>query len=563
MGRISRIFAITTGLWAAAAVFSCSKDVEMEFVRFVDDHTEKIGPVEKELSLAYWDAALSGATEDFDRYSKAQMEYETIYTNSEEFEFVRSVRESGKLKDPVYIRMADVLYLRYLGNQVDPDLLAKIVDLSARVEKEFNVFRAEVDGKKLTTNEVYEILKTADDPKYRRKVWEASKMVGKAVEDDLLELVRLRNEMAGSIGFDNYYVMSLSLGEQDEGMLAVLFDELDRLTREPFVELKEEIDSELASRYGIGPDEIRPWHYTDPFFQDVLALGGIDLDRLFEGRNVVELATDFFRSIGMPVEDIIESSDLYEREGKNPHAFCTDIDRRGDIRILGNVKDDSYWMETMLHELGHGVYDKYIDRDLPYLLRIYPHLAVTEASAMYFGRFVQDPKWLMAVLGLGGDEVGAIEPALERALRMKQLVFSRWTQVMFRFERELYRDPDRDLNALWWDIVEEYQLIKRPEGRSGPDWAAKKHIVSNPVYYHNYMLGEMIASQVHHHISTEVQPGLLTDGGIYGNLVVGEYLREKFYRPGNSLVWTEHVKALTGESLTAKYFVSQFVEDRN
>ena len=35
-------------------------------------------------------------------------------------------------------------------------------------------------------------------------------------------------------------------------------------------------------------------------------------------------------------------------------------------------------------------------------------------------------------------------------------------------------------------------------GHNEPDYAAKIHIVTTPVYYHNYMLGEMFASQVHH-----------------------------------------------------------------
>ena len=46
------------------------------------------------------------------------------------------------------------------------------------------------------------------------------------------------------------------------------------------------------------------------------------------------------------------------------------------------------------------------------------------------------------------------------------------------------------------DLAEKYQEVKRPEGRNEPDFAAKIHIVTTPVYYHNYMLGEMFASQV-------------------------------------------------------------------
>lgn len=543
---------------ASAAFISCGKDVEMEFGTFVEEHVENVAPLEKEGSIAYWKAAVSGAEEDFRRYSDIRLEMEKIYSDKASFEIVRQVRDSGMLKEPLLRRMADILYLRYLGNQADPRLLERIVSLSAKVENRFNVFRAEVDGEKLTTNDVCGVLRESVDGGYRRAVWESSKAVGKVVVEDLLELVRLRNETAREAGFDNYHSMSLAVGEQDEEALAALFDELDVLTSEPFRKLKEEIDDGLAKQFGIAPGDIRPWHYSDPFFQEAPAGEMAGLDSLFKGRDIVTLAADFYESIGMPVGDVIARSDLYEKEGKNPHAFCTDIDREGDIRILCNVKDNVYWMETMLHELGHAVYDKYIQRELPWLLRSYPHLATTEASAMYFGRLAQDPRWISAVLDLNADETGRLAPALERSLRARQLIFTRWTQVMFRFERELYRDPDGDLNTVWWDLVEKYQLVRRPDGRDQPDWAAKIHIVSSPVYYHNYMLGEMIASQLHHHVVTMIE-GEADAGDIYGNLAAGEFFRDRVYRQGNSAPWMEHIEKVTGEPLHAKYFVEQFV----
>jgi peptidyl-dipeptidase A len=543
---------------AVVAFSSCGKDVEMEFGMFVKKHVEEVAPLEKEGSIAYWKAALSGTEDDFRKYSDIRLEMEKIYSDKGSFELVREERDSGKLKDPLLRRMADVLYLRYLGNQADPQLLERIVLLSGKVENRFNVFRAEVDGEKLTSNDVYSVLRESTDCEYRKVVWEAGKAVGSEVAGDLLDLVRLRNEMAREAGFDNYHSMSLALSEQDEETLAALFDELDELTAGPFRMLKEEIDGKLAEHFGITREDLRPWHYSDPFFQEAPAGGMAELHRYFTERDIVAMAAEFYESIGMPVGDVVAGSDLYEKEGKNPHAFCTDIDRAGDIRILCNVKDNIYWMETMLHELGHAVYDKYIQRDLPWLLRSYPHLATTEASAMYFGRLAQDPHWIGAALGLGAEEQGRLAPMVESSLRARQLIFTRWTQVMFRFERELYRDPDGDLNTIWWDLVEKYQLILRPDGRNEPDWAAKIHIVSSPVYYHNYMLGEMIASQLHHHVLTKIDEGV-GDRGIYGNLAVGEFFRDKVYRPGNTVLWTEHIEKVTGEPLQAKYFVEQFI----
>ena len=62
--------------------------------------------------------------------------------------------------------------------------------------------------------------------------------------------------------------------------------------------------------------------------------------------------------------------------------------------------------------------------------------------------------------------------------------------VVFNFEKNLYENPDQDLNKLWWDLVEKYQFVKRPEGITlGPEWATKIHIATYPVYYQNYQLG--------------------------------------------------------------------------
>src|SRR3954463_8632124 len=113
-------------------------------------------------------------------------------------------------------------------------------------------------------------------------------------------------------------------------------------------------------------------------------------------------------------------------------------------------------------------------------------------------------------------------------LRYQLLIFSRWCQVMLRFEKGMYEDPDQDLNKLWWDLVEKYQLLTRPAGRSAPDYASKIHIVVAPVYYHNYMMGELFASQVHHAIAKEVYREADPRRGIYvGDPRGGAVIKDK------------------------------------
>jgi peptidyl-dipeptidase A len=143
--------------------------------------------------------------------------------------------------------------------------------------------------------------------------------------------------------------------------------------------------------------------------------------------------------------------------------------------------------------------------------------------------------------------------------RDKLLIFSRWCQVMLRFEMQLYERPDQDLNQLWWDLVERYQLLQRPEGRQAPDYASKIHIVSAPAYYHNYMMGQLFACQVHATIAREVLDRDKPAEVIYTREPkVGEFMRNKVFATGRLLPWDELTRQATGEPLNARAFAAEF-----
>jgi peptidyl-dipeptidase A len=267
----------------------------------------------------------------------------------------------------------------------------------------------------------------------------------------------------------------------------------------------------------------------------------------------------FYKGIGLPVDDVIARSDLYEKNGKSPHAFCTDIDREGDVRVLANVKNNEYWMGTLLHEFGHSVYSsKNIPAKLPYVLRMESHILTTEGVAMLFEKFSKKAGWLKA-MGVPVDDPQSFDETGAKTLRYQLLIFSRWCQVMLRFEKSMYENPDQDLGKLWWDLVEKYQMEKRPKGRSAPDYASKIHIVSAPVYYHNYMMGQLWASQVHHAIARDVfkgaDPAALT---FVGRKEVGEFFKKKIFGPGRTKSWNQLTEFATGAKLNPEAFAKDF-----
>lgn len=526
--------------------------------KFIAQHDSQIRPLEVATGLAWWNANISGQDEDFKAKEEAQNKLDHALGNRERFAELKSLHDA-KLADPLVKRQIHVLYLMYLEKQVDPELLKRITSKANSIEQAFNVFRPRVGDKTYSDSEMRQVLRKSTDSAERRAVWMASKAVGEKIESDLKQLVILRNDAATRLGFKNYHAMQLELNEQKQADVLALFDELDQLTREPFAQTKKEIDQALARQCSVSVDELRPWHYQDPFFQETPAVYGVSLDAPFANTDILRVCRDFYSGIGLPIDDVIRRSDLYEKPGKSPHAFCTDIDRAGDVRVLANIVPTEYWMGTMLHELGHSVYSsKNIPRSMPYVLRCDAHILCTEGVAMMFERFSKNAEFLQA-MGVQVADPQAYNAAGAKMRRAQLLIFSRWCQVMLRFEMALYGEAGVDLNKLWWDLVEKYQLVHRPDNRSAPDYASKIHIVSAPCYYHNYMMGQLFACQVHRSICQDVLKTSEIAGAIYpGDKRVGEFMKTRVFAPGRSLPWNELTRHATGAPLNAQAFAAEF-----
>ena len=74
-----------------------------------------------------------------------------------------------------------------------------------------------------------------------------------------------------------------------------------------------------------------------------------------------------------------------------------------------------------------------------------------------------------------------------------------------------------------------------------------------PVYYQNYILGELCASQLKRYIVANL-------GGLVDNPKAGRFMAEQVFRPGAVRHWDEALEHATGERLNPRYFVEEFVE---
>lgn len=551
-------FCVSIFVVAISNCLAIAEDPVKDAQRLIEEYVAEVRPLEIATAKAWWEANTTGTAEAFKLKEECQNRLDAALSNSKRFEQLTALRKST-LNDAQLARQIELLYLAHLEKQLDRELMANMVSKANAIEKAFNVFRANVDGQTLTDSEVRKVLSESRDSDLRKKVWIASKTVGAGIEIPLKELVQYRNQAAKSLGFRNYQELALRINEQTSDQILAIFDELDALTAKPFADAKEAIDTALAKSYGIQIADLRPWHYHDPFFQQPPSIYATNLDDVFRDVDIQSVCRNFYHGIGLPIDDVLARSDLFEKQGKSPHAFCTDIDREGDVRVLANIVPNEYWMTTMLHELGHAVYSsKNIPVRLPYLLRGESHILTTEGMAMMFERMAGHSKWLEAMKIKVANSKDYDETAAAMR-RNKLLIFSRWCQVMFRFEKAMYENPEQDLNDLWWDLVEKYQLMKRPEGRNSPDYASKIHIVSAPVYYHNYLLGELFACQLHACVARDVLQSENAKSAVYwDNPKVGQYIQKHVFDQGKTLKWDEMILKATGKKLQSQDFANEF-----
>jgi len=503
-----------------------------------------------ELNKAIWILETTGSKDAADLKAKLDTEVRLLFNDPSIYQKLVSWDTDPSLTDPLLKRQLNILIRLFKQYCIPIHLLQSIVELETDLLLTYANFRPIFDGKEQSENGIRAILREEENPAVRKAAWEASKQIGEILSPKILSLVKLRNLAAESIGYSDYFSMQLELQEVNPLRLFSLFEECCSLSEEAYTKTIEEIQEELASRFSVPRDTIGPWAWSEPFCQENPS-SSKELDRLAEGIDLCSVAKKFYEKMGIDVTPVLDRSDLFEKPGKDQHAFCINIDRNGDVRTLNNLRPTLKWLETLLHELGHAIYELGFAEDLPWILKEPPHMITTEAMALIAGR----QAYLKELLeSLPGSSPSLIAKA-EKNLRGRQLVFSRFVLVMTYFEKELYKNPDGDLQAFWWKLVEKYQKISAPKKREDKnDWAAKYHVGLAPAYYYSYLVGEMVASALQEMLLAE------TGSSSIATKKAGQLLRERLFAPGNTLPFEDLVLRATGKSVSCNAWIKQFVK---
>jgi peptidyl-dipeptidase A len=344
----------------------------------------------------------------------------------ENIEAARSFLERrAELPDLVVRQLERILFLAGDNPQSVPEVVQARIAAETKQTELLYGYSFRLDGAELTPNQIDQGLREEVDLARRRKLWEASKEVGKELKTGLVELRKLRNESVRALGYPDFFGYMASEYGLSTDELAREIETVNRELRPLFRELHTWTRHELARRYGEPVPDLIPAHWLpNRWGQDWSALvdvAGFDLDAGLASKSaewLVRQAERFYVSLGfeeLPSSFWVKSS-LYPLPAeagfkKNTHASAWHMDLEHDVRSLMSVEPNTEWYETTHHELGHVYYYLcYTNPGVPPLLREGANRAYHEAVGSLMGLAAMQPRFVETVgLASGGAKPDPIQ----------------------------------------------------------------------------------------------------------------------------------------------------------
>ncbi len=532
-----------------------------------------------ESAVALWNATISGKENDYQKLVEIELAFnksnqdasnlfapdrfysitQNIFTNEQDFQMLQKLKKSGLITDTLLSRQLNVLYQAFMGPQIETERYQKLMNAEVKLWQAFSGLKVTLGGSKYGGNQIDSLRKNSTNPEVLKQIFEAYRVQGQLIVHDIVKMVNERNEFATNFGYKDFYELSLESKDQTPEQVGKILEEIELQTRDHFLEAKRVIDKLLAKKYNLSPEDLMPWHYNDERSSYLPEKFRKQMDSLFVGIDPIKKAGSFFAGIGSPVADVFANSDLEYRPNKSSVTAMINVDFKNDIRLISSIQPTHEGMVRMMHLGGHAAHYKSISEQVPYLLKT-PNYALGEGVARYYESLASNYGWLKSVVLAETIEQKQLILVCEHLLQVDRLFRCRRLLTMAHFEREIYRNPDQDLDKLWHDLNLRYMDLNYDDEKYSGSWAANKFATSLACNTHNLVLADVFAAQLQHTIKKRV----LKNGNYTNNSAIGEYLENNLYKYGNTVPWEKLIEKATGEPLSTVYFVNYLVgEEKN
>ncbi len=465
--------------------------------RWLLDMSELLACVNEEWMRLY--IAMTTQTDDKDR-ERAYLDFVQNIQPKLRFAALRLMRKytkssARKLLPADRFRVLDSSFSNRveLFNRKNLRLEVREEKLKQRYQKLTGAMAVKFDGKERTLQQMGRYLEEPDR-ETRRRAWEG--VAKRRLRDrDRIEglfdkLFRLRLEMAGNAGFDDYIEYTFRSKERFDYTVddcGKFHDAVEKAVVPAFHGLQEE------RRERLGVDGLRPWDLNvDPE-------GAPPLRPFKDAKELVEKAGRVFMrldpELGAQFAMMAENDllDLESRKGKAPGGYCADYQERRLPFIFMNAAGLDRDVNTLIHESGHSFHNLACRQEPLLHYRFYPSEAAEVASMG------------MELLAAPFLEEFYSEDDARRSRRkhLEQIVMLLpWIATIDSFQQWLYTHTGHtreDRRNAWLAVKKKFGGIEDFSGYEDAlafEWHRQLHIFLHPFYYIEYGIAQLGALEL-------------------------------------------------------------------
>lgn len=425
-----------------------------------------------------------------------------------------------KVKDPLLKKRLTLYNQASIPEKVS--LHPQVMELTSELSNAMLTYQYMIGDDKSDLGTIKDILRNSPDPELRRKAWYGKHAQSEELAPRLLELIRLRNDLSKEQGFNTYadlifYRDGLSLPQVKE-----MLTELTKASDPIYQQILNEGQAKL------GLETIEPWDIMYLLEQ----MGDIDKTN-FPKEKIEYQLQKWGKAHGANLEELgiqMVATDI-------PYnGLCMSLTNR-EIKIITNPTDGYSSYETMFHELGHAYHRAFNEQQGILKPESQP---LTEGIAEIFGYITRHPEWLKE-MGIHPEEIIDIR----KRLIAPMFHFLRERTAFALAEYQIYENPSCDADAVLAQMEHEVLGVTH---NTAPRWAASAWYINFPIYWQNYIIADMVASQIHHELDQRY-------GGLHGHPEAFEDVRKTYLAPGGSIDWQEKILNHTGAKLNADALV--------
>ncbi|USN87591.1 MAG: M2 family metallopeptidase [Candidatus Nomurabacteria bacterium] len=399
------------------------------------------------------------------------------------------------------------------------------------------------------------MMRTDQEEKVRKACFAALEKLPFDCLDEYVEIVKLRNEFARTLGYSDFYDYKLKAEDKmTKTELFLLFDDIADKTKSVFADIRD-MEKEIKGLR-------KPWNFSylmagdftkeeDPYFQ-------FDESLLRWGRSFAALGIDFK---GGKLQ-----LDLLDREGKWNNGFChwPDLVHFKDGKrisgsanftcnvVPGQVGSGVAGYNTLFHEGGHAAHLLNSEQqDVCFNHEYAPMTAAwAETHSMFIDRLFSSIEWRQRYAKDVNDNDYPFELFVRKVKKLGVLKPTKILSIIFvgNFEREVYELKNPSTKKIIEIAKKNYR--KYYDHSEDSLWALNiPHIYAwdSACAYHGYGLAEIALSQWREYFYKKY-------GYIVDNPEVGKEMK-KVWQLGSSKSFTECVKLATGKKLSSQAFI--------